>query len=67
METIALSGVFRNRNYDAGCEHYCVPCGNLMVLHEYLIGGPMEGEKIHEAEQVSWIDHRITIFDLLQT
>lgn len=31
----------------------------------YLIGGPMEGEIIHEAEQVSWINPQMTIFDYL--
>ncbi len=30
----------------------------------YLIGGPIEGEVIHDARQVSWIEHQMSIFDL---
>ena len=29
----------------------------------YLIGGPMPGEVIHDADQVSWIDNQISMFD----
>ena len=31
----------------------------------YLIGGPMEGEVIHDAKQVSWIDPQMTVFDFI--
>lgn len=30
----------------------------------YLIGGPMEGEVIHDAKQVSWIERQMSIFDV---
>lgn len=30
----------------------------------YLIGGPVKGEVIHDAHQVSWIEHQMSIFDL---
>lgn len=29
----------------------------------YLIGGPMPDEVIHDADQVSWIDNQISMFD----
>lgn len=61
------------------CGHLCRYCyanysGALvrqnMKKHDpkapFLIGGFLPGDRVHEAEQESWRDHQMTIFDLLQ-
>lgn len=60
------------------CGHLCRYCyanysaelvRRNMSMHDpdsaFLIGGPEEDDKIHEAEQVSWKDNQMSIFDFI--